>query len=275
MATLKNTTINSTGALQLPTGTNIQRPISPANGEMRYNTTFGGLEFYDGTSWRYFPDIIRGGLIMHVDFGDPASYPGTGSTVTDLTGNGYDGTVGGTTKYVSTNGGRWTQTGNDATNYLQLSHAALQTLGGSWTIEMVIQPSNTAEVRYFCSMANSSSDNVFLMQKNTTGTLGVYTGTVDTAYTNDEIMQLTIVRDNDDIGMIYKNGGVPSVSEQITDISTVTGWVMDQEQDSVLGGFSATQNFIGSIYAVRLYNRALGQDEILSNYNAIKTRFGI
>jgi hypothetical protein len=51
MATLKNTTINDTGFLRLPVGTTAQRPASPTVGEIRYNTTIGGVEVYNGTGW--------------------------------------------------------------------------------------------------------------------------------------------------------------------------------------------------------------------------------
>lgn len=53
MATLKNTTVDDTGYLQLPVGTTAQRPASPANGYIRYNTTLGYIEIYLATfsSW--------------------------------------------------------------------------------------------------------------------------------------------------------------------------------------------------------------------------------
>jgi len=51
MATLKNTTINDTGFLQLPTGTTAQRPVSPLSGMVRFNTTTTAAEMYDGTTW--------------------------------------------------------------------------------------------------------------------------------------------------------------------------------------------------------------------------------
>lgn len=51
MATLKNTTINSTGYIALPAGTTAQRPASPVTGMMRFNTTFSRNEFYNGTTW--------------------------------------------------------------------------------------------------------------------------------------------------------------------------------------------------------------------------------
>ncbi len=51
MATLKNTVINDTGFMTLPVGNTAQRPASPVNGMMRYNTTTGGVDAYVGNAW--------------------------------------------------------------------------------------------------------------------------------------------------------------------------------------------------------------------------------
>jgi len=42
---------SATGGLYLPSGTTAQRPASPATGQMRFNTTTGLFEVYNGTSW--------------------------------------------------------------------------------------------------------------------------------------------------------------------------------------------------------------------------------
>jgi hypothetical protein len=42
---------SSTGGLYLPVGTTAQRPASPATGQMRFNTTTGSVEVFNGTSW--------------------------------------------------------------------------------------------------------------------------------------------------------------------------------------------------------------------------------
>lgn len=42
---------NGTGSLKLPTGTTAQRPSSPMTGELRFNTTTGHTEAYNGTAW--------------------------------------------------------------------------------------------------------------------------------------------------------------------------------------------------------------------------------
>lgn len=51
MAELKNTTINDSGFLRLPSGSTGQRPSSPAVGDTRINTDTQCLEYYNGTSW--------------------------------------------------------------------------------------------------------------------------------------------------------------------------------------------------------------------------------
>ena len=52
MATFKNTNINDTGLLQLPSGNTAQRPASPLAGMIRYNTSIQDTEYYDGSGWR-------------------------------------------------------------------------------------------------------------------------------------------------------------------------------------------------------------------------------
>jgi Kef-type K+ transport system membrane component KefB len=68
MATLKNTTINDTGFLTLPVGNTAQRPASPANGMVRFNTTNTTLESYYNGAWgnvwiAFIPITALGGTI--------------------------------------------------------------------------------------------------------------------------------------------------------------------------------------------------------------------
>lgn len=77
MANLKNTTINDTGFLQLPSGTTAQRPGSAAAGQMRYNTSINSVEWYDAEYSSWFP----AGFIPPI---------ATGGTVTDITQGGVN-----------------------------------------------------------------------------------------------------------------------------------------------------------------------------------------
>lgn len=71
MAQLKNTTINDTGFIQLPAGTTAQRPSSPLNGMIRYNSILKIVEWYDNVNseWypvSFFPPSATGGSISNI-----------------------------------------------------------------------------------------------------------------------------------------------------------------------------------------------------------------
>ena len=95
MATLKNTTINDTGHITLPSGTTAQRPGSPATGMARYNTSTNLIEVYNGSVWLgiHVASIITSSLVINLDAGDTSSYPGSGTAWADLSGNGNNGTL--------------------------------------------------------------------------------------------------------------------------------------------------------------------------------------
>jgi hypothetical protein len=89
MATLKNTIINDTGYLSLPSGTTAQRPANPLSGMMRYNTTVPAVEVYINNVWTSVGSNlpVTTNLILHLDAGNTSSYSGTGTVWTDLSGN--------------------------------------------------------------------------------------------------------------------------------------------------------------------------------------------
>jgi hypothetical protein len=60
-----------------------------ANGKV--GGTFG-IDKY-GRQEKVSGNIITSGLVMHLDAGNASSYPGTGTTWTDLSGKGSDGTL--------------------------------------------------------------------------------------------------------------------------------------------------------------------------------------
>jgi hypothetical protein len=95
MATLKNTTVNDTGFLRLPSGTTAERPGSPTAGMTRYNTSTNVIETYNGSTWINIPvrSIVTTNLVINLDAGDTSSYPGSGTAWTDLSGNGNNGTL--------------------------------------------------------------------------------------------------------------------------------------------------------------------------------------
>lgn len=90
MSTLKNTLVNDTQFLTLPSGTTAQRPANPSLGMMRYNTTIPAVEVYINNMWTPigYNKVVTSSLLLHLDAGDTTSYPGTGTVWTDISGKG-------------------------------------------------------------------------------------------------------------------------------------------------------------------------------------------
>jgi hypothetical protein len=75
--------------------------------------------------------IITSGLLLNLDAGNTASYPGTGTTWTDLSGNGYNGTLTNGPTYSSSNGGTIVFDGtNDVASFGNILNIGLS----SWTM---------------------------------------------------------------------------------------------------------------------------------------------
>ena len=56
-----NVTFSSTGFIAIPAGTVAQRPASPAQGEIRFNTDYNQFEGYYGTAWQQLGGGATGG----------------------------------------------------------------------------------------------------------------------------------------------------------------------------------------------------------------------
>lgn len=92
MAILKNTVINDTSGLRIPTGTTAQRPANPVDGDCRYNTDVGHVEYYYKGFWvdarTSKNGLEKNGLQLFLDISNPDSYPGNGTTWFDISDNG-------------------------------------------------------------------------------------------------------------------------------------------------------------------------------------------
>ena len=63
----------STGSIKIPVGTTAQRPSSPATGDLRWNSTEGEAEIYDGTA---FAAVGAGGGLFKGENGEVGSSAG-------------------------------------------------------------------------------------------------------------------------------------------------------------------------------------------------------
>jgi hypothetical protein len=274
MATLKNTVVDSTGAIQLPVGTTAQRPTASA-GQMRYNSTFKTVETYDGTRWRYMPDIVRNGLVLNLDAGEPSSYPGSGTTWTDLSGSGNNGTLVNGVGYNSANGGGLVFDGVD--DRVNLPFSSVFDISGSMTMEGFIYPTAyksggggggmliTKVGSYYSELQSDGKIRTYFYGLNSPG----YHASNGTAPLNTWTYFAVVRNLSASTIVFYLNGSLDRTVSSITGNITV-----QQTYYLTLGSYVGSgYEYTGRISNAKIYNRALSTSEIQQNYNALKGRF--
>lgn len=279
MATLKNTVINDTGALQLPVGTTAQRP-TPSAGHMRYNSTFKTVETYTGTRWEYMPDIVRTGLVLNLDAGEPSSYPGSGTTWTDLSGSGNNGTLTNGPTYSSENGGNIVFDGTDDF----VSYPSRLDVGNTFTLNFWIRPTtktrqtifsnsypySTNKGFFMCCPGNNAND-MFLSLGQDQKVVISSAGSIS----NNTIQMITAVANGSSSLMrLYVN------SREISSYATQNDANITLQYDTgvfVTGkrDITSSDTLNSTVYNLSIYNRALTATEIQQNFNALRGRFGL
>jgi len=105
---LFNLQSNNTEGTQLPVMTRAERiaMTGMSNGELIFNSTTDSVEYYDaGAAAWYKIDYVEASYSSYQawDVGNPASYPGTGNTLTNINGTGFNYVKAGGVSYDSTN----------------------------------------------------------------------------------------------------------------------------------------------------------------------------
>jgi hypothetical protein len=223
--------------------------------------------------------VVTSGLVMHLDAGNASSYPGSGTTWTDLSGSGNNATLTNGPTYSSSNGGSIVFDGvNDA---VLLNNAT--TFGSPADISINIW------VRYtdFIATANgralfrgsSLSENVGFAVYQATDSpynrvkcyVNLGTGlTVLNSATQLSTNQWYFVTltYNSSVLSLYINGVLDA------SIAGSGGISWPSPARSPQFGEMFGTYFNGRIAQMTFYNRALTAAEVLQNYNALRPRFG-
>jgi hypothetical protein len=227
-----------------------------------------------------FRDIVRTGLVLDLDAAQPLSYKGTGTTWSDLSGNGNTGTLTNmdSTNFNSANGGYLTFDGTN--EYVTCGDPSSLNFGtGNFTISFVVYTTVYGfQGGSYVGKGNGTTigfdfrDNSFFVY----GTLGLIAQGAFAATLN-VWEHHTIVYDSSSSPYVkfYKNGTYTggSTTNNSANISSINTSQPFRIGLSVAGG--PTRYFNGRMPLVQAYNRALTSTEITQNYNALKHRFGL
>lgn len=217
--------------------------------------------------------IITAGLVLHLDAGNLDSYPGSGTTWNSLTGSNYSGSLLNGTAFSSTNGGNLVFDGVDdyvtVTEIGQLTRFSIE----SW-FRPTSYPNNYAAV--IASVYPGTNNTVNFKIGYETGTTmfgGTFVGsqwyyTPAVSTTLNTWQQIIFTYDGSGLA-IYSNG-VSGGSNAFTGTPNSGGAGI-----RIGRRWDLPDSFVGNIAITRVYNRALSASEILQNYNANKSRFGL
>lgn len=276
MATLKNTTVAGTGAIQLPAGTSAQRPGSPQTADMRFNDDFNTVEYYDGSTWRYMPDIVRDNLVLNLDAGEPNSYSGSGTSWNDLTSSGNNAILRNGPTFNSSNGG---SIDFDGSNDYADTGSVATTATSNVTIES------------WANLTSTSLKGPFIYNGTSGGYgIGVGSGTYDTTG-NDIIVLFQSIRWIN-TGVSYGGTGwvhavltlngssVPYVYVNGNFIGSYSGTAPNTPATETCIAFDypgggSTRFFGGRVSVGRVYNRYFTAQDVYQNFQALRGRYGI
>jgi hypothetical protein len=210
--------------------------------------------------------IVIDGLVLLLDAGNPASYPGSGTTWSDLSGNGNNGTLVNGVGYNSDNGGSLVFDGVDDYVLTPVNIDANPNTVSAW-----FNASSTSGARGIVLTDNGGWDKGFEI---TNGVFNIHVGnnlssTGVSALSNTwyfgTIIYTSISMSFYINGTNVWNGGAPGGT---------SGSTVEIGRANFPGG-AGSRFFIGNIAQVSIYNRALTASEIQQNFNAIRSRYGI
>ena len=234
-------------------------------------------------------------LVLWYDAGNTSSYPGTGTTITDLSVGGSTGTLNNGVTYSSADGGKFVLDGtNDWISTSGTTVYPWNVTGGDFSVEVWVKFSNANQSARIFSNRNSTSGSMMSLIGGTIAISGNITSSKKISFaitnynatrafwqntTNDQIdgnWKHIVATRNGRTLTIYVN----SVSQGLTTVNntgsgspiyidTATTWRVADAG----GGTGGNGAFDISI--MRLYKRALTQEQVTRNYNLEKSRYGL
>jgi hypothetical protein len=231
------------------------------------------------------PKIVTNGLVLAVDAADRNSYPGSGTTWTDLSGNGNSGTLTNGPTFNSVNGGSIVFDGSN--DYISIPDASSIKPATQLTMEATFRMTtkNTFNTILCKPATNAPWTSPFLsyMLRVQAASLQIGLNRNSTYLFIDHTFNYLVNTNYHVVFNIDMTTGVYKyfLNGNLVLNSTITsgGSISYGTQPCLIGaGFGSSpvgELFTGNIYNVKIYNRVLSDSEILQNYNAQKSRFGL
>jgi hypothetical protein len=224
-------------------------------------------------------NIVTNGLVLNLDAANRKSYPGSGTAWNDLSGQNNTGTLTSNPTYNNINGGNFQFNGN---NYAVISNTATITPGsGDFTFNCWINPSlwtgswnNGVAGGYTAVYVSAGINGIWIGKSFNNFVLRAYSVADRLQYpvlpATGSWTNVSIARGNSTASLYY-NGVFMTSSITTQNFAQYSTYIGSDGAPITLG----SSTFSGSIAIVQMYNKALSSTEVLQNYNALKSRFGL
>jgi hypothetical protein len=240
------------------------------------------LQNYNATKKRFSPEenIVKDGLVLHIDAANSRSYPGTGTAALNIAGVGATGILINGVGFGVSSGGSFIFDGTN--DYIDCGTDSITDLATTtMTAEVMFQTTGTPNRPHLINRGINGGQGQFAFISEATNppTMRLYLDTGSgwllaavgsTTIQNNQWVYAAAVY-NGSNAYIYVNGVLDT-------FSAFSGTLRSVPSNSVTVGFftgSGAHYLNGKISYARLYNKALSSTEILQNYNALKGRYGL
>ena len=212
------------------------------------------------------PSIVMNGLVLCLDAGNRKSYPGIGTTWTDLSGRGNNGTLINSPTYNSSTGGYLSF--NGTTQYATCSGTPLNVTSYTKSVWFRLSTLATNNNLVSCSPGHFmyfSATNKLYCGHSDWGNYQAYPSTTNFSTATWYNACLTF---NTTDGMVLYVNGIQDSTYTAVKTQAAGGGIE-------IASFGAGNFLTGDISHVSVYNRSITASEIQQNFNALRGRFGI
>ena len=219
-------------------------------------------------------------LVLYYDPSNTASYPGTGTALTNLASSSLNGT----TSNISFTSPYFTYNGSSS-QVSVADNASLEPGSGDFTMEAWVNQSVSGNDVVLGKFDNGGLSLDVSYSIRTTGTtfyaqLGSGSGSGSTLFVNST-NHVGTVNTWYQLVYVFKNGGTKTLETFVngTSIGTVNhslASILNSSNPLYIGSYNGgefSQWFDGKIGVVRMYNKALTAEEVLVNYVADKGKY--
>jgi hypothetical protein len=223
------------------------------------------------------PNIITDGLVLYLDAANTKSYVSGSTTWNDMSGFSNNGTLVNGPTFSSANGGSIVFDGVDDTATIPYNVSLDPTT--AITIEAWCYPTDLTTVQFQELYRKDAAPGRQLFSFQEYGTILAF-GTWTTIYNELDvsIAPSSYVNRWNQFTATYTSGykAIYANSTLIGSLNIITGSLVQGNATGYIGSNKGLSEFFkGNYPSLKIYNRALSASEVLQNYNATKTRFGL